>query len=105
MSLPDINTRTEITPAASLFADKSSKSCKFVVPAAGNLLDMTQEYGLDIEGARCWSAACSTCHAIAVDDTRYDRMPELEDDENDMLDLAFGLTDGYFPPPPGKNFE
>lgn len=23
----------------------------------------------------------------------YDRMPEPEDDENDMLDLAFGLTE------------
>ena len=23
----------------------------------------------------------------------YDRLPEPEDDENDMLDMAFGLTD------------
>ena len=23
----------------------------------------------------------------------YDKLPEADDDENDMLDLAFGLTD------------
>lgn len=27
------------------------------------------------------------------DDEYYDKMPEPDDDENDMLDLAFGLTE------------
>ena len=30
---------------------------------------------------------------IVLDEDFYDRMPEPEDDENDMLDLAFGLTE------------
>lgn len=25
----------------------------------------------------------------------YDKLPEASDDENDMLDLAFGLTETY----------
>lgn len=27
----------------------------------------------------------------------YEKMPEPEDDENDMLDLAFGLTETFAP--------
>lgn len=38
------------------------------------------------------SVACSTCHVILTPED-YDRLPEPEDDENDMLDMAFGLTD------------
>lgn len=30
---------------------------------------------------------------ITQDQALYDRIPEPDDDENDMLDLAFGLTD------------
>jgi ferredoxin-2, mitochondrial len=44
-------------------------------------------------GACGGSCACSTCHVIVEDADMYDRMPEPDDDENDMLDLAFGLTE------------
>ena len=30
---------------------------------------------------------------IVQDDDKYDKMEEPSDDENDMLDLAFGLTE------------
>ena len=40
------------------------------------------------------SLACSTCHVI-LDPEIYDKLPEPEDEENDMLDLAFGLEDTY----------
>lgn len=30
---------------------------------------------------------------IVRDDSMYDALPEPDDDENDMLDLAFGLTE------------
>ncbi|RPB03431.1 ferredoxin, partial [Choiromyces venosus 120613-1] len=77
------------------FIDKSSIPHKFAVSAGDNLLDIAQEHGLDMEGACGGSAACSTCHVIVVDDKMYERIPEPEDDENDMLDLAFGLTETY----------
>lgn len=38
------------------------------------------------------SLACSTCHVI-LDPEIYDKLPEPEDEENDMLDLAFALED------------
>lgn len=44
-------------------------------------------------GACEGSLACSTCHVIVEDQEYYDKIPEPDDDENDMLDLAFGLTD------------
>jgi ferredoxin len=44
-------------------------------------------------GACGGSCACSTCHVIVQDPDVYDKIPEPEDDENDMLDLAFGLTE------------
>ncbi|CUS07485.1 unnamed protein product [Tuber aestivum] len=75
------------------FIDKSSNPHKFAVSAGDNLLDIAQEHDLDMEGACGGSAACSTCHVIVVDDAMYERIPEAEDDENDMLDLAFGLTE------------
>ena len=43
-------------------------------------------------GACEGSVACSTCHVILPEEY-YDLLPEPEDDENDMLDMAFGLTD------------
>ena|SRR5436305_5154477 len=44
-------------------------------------------------GACGGSCACSTCHVIVEDPEVYDKIPEPDDDENDMLDLAFGLTE------------
>lgn len=37
------------------------------------------------------SLACSTCHVI-VDDEHYEKTGEITEEEEDMLDLAFGLT-------------
>lgn len=57
-----------------------------------DLLSIAHEYDIDLEGACEGSVACSTCHVI-LDPEHYDLLPEPEDDENDMLDMAFGLTD------------
>ncbi|RPB19896.1 ferredoxin [Terfezia boudieri ATCC MYA-4762] len=75
------------------FIDKDGTPNTFLVNQGDNLLDIAQEYELDVEGACGGSAACSTCHVIVADQDMYDRMPEPDDDENDMLDLAFGLTE------------
>ena len=36
--------------------------------------------------------ACSTCHLIFPDPV-FDELPEASEDEEDMLDMAFGLTE------------
>ncbi|KAI9091122.1 2Fe-2S ferredoxin-type domain-containing protein [Phlyctochytrium arcticum] len=57
-----------------------------------NLLDLAHAHDIDLEGACEGSLACSTCHVI-VDEKHYDMLEEPSDEENDMLDLAFGLTE------------
>ncbi len=60
-------------------------------PAGMTILEISRRYDIDIEGACEGSLACSTCHVI-VDDDWYERLAEPDEDEEDMLDLAFGLT-------------
>ena len=43
-------------------------------------------------GACDGSLACSTCHVILSQEV-YDSLPPPEEEELDMLDLAFDLTD------------
>ncbi len=55
------------------------------------LLEIAHEYKLDLEGACEGSLSCSTCHLVVAPDW-YAKLPEASDEENDMLDLASGLT-------------
>lgn len=75
------------------FIDKDGERHDFQVSEGDNLLDIAQANDLEMEGACGGSCACSTCHVIVEDPEMYEKMPEPDDDENDMLDLAFGLTD------------
>jgi len=58
-----------------------------------NLLEVAHAYDIELEGACEGSLACSTCHVIVEQQAMYEQLPEPDDDENDMLDLAFGLTE------------
>ncbi|PGH12981.1 hypothetical protein AJ79_03954 [Helicocarpus griseus UAMH5409] len=75
------------------FIDKDGEEHHFQVAKGDNLLDIAQANDLEMEGACGGSCACSTCHVIVEDPEMYDKMEEPDDDENDMLDLAFGLTE------------
>nr|XP_045001651.1 adrenodoxin, mitochondrial [Jaculus jaculus] len=59
-----------------------------------SLLDVVIENNLDIDGfGACeGTLACSTCHLI-FEDHIYEKLDAITDEENDMLDLAYGLTD------------
>ncbi|OMJ96076.1 hypothetical protein SteCoe_460 [Stentor coeruleus] len=56
-----------------------------------SLLENAHRNSIDLEGACDGSLACSTCHVI-LSESLYDVQPEPTADEEDMLDLAFGLT-------------
>jgi len=76
-----------------------------------SILDVAHQYDIDLEGmvhcnykyickmifilsflGACESSlACSTCHVILEDDT-FNSLPEACEEEEDMLDMAFGLT-------------
>ncbi|KAF4579635.1 hypothetical protein EYR36_001453 [Pleurotus pulmonarius] len=75
------------------FKDSKGELIKTVEANDGDdLLSLAHEHDIDLEGACERSCACSTCHVILPQEL-YDILPEPEDDENDMLDMAFGLTD------------
>ena len=60
-----------------------------------NLLDIAINNDIDIDGfGACeGTLACSTCHVIFTEEDFAKIDDEATDEELDMLDLAFGLTD------------
>ncbi len=61
-------------------------------PLGYTLLQIARENDVDIEGACEGCLACATCH-VHVAAEWYDKLPAPSDDEEDMLDLAFNLSD------------
>ena|ERR1700731_1980060 len=95
------------------FKDYSGRPLKNVEANEGDdILSVAHEHNIDLEGQsllgtrslstiRSYAAslgacegsiACSTCHVI-IPKEYYHPLPEPSDDENDMLDMAFGLTE------------
>lgn len=60
-------------------------------PLGLSVLEIAHRNDIDLEGACEGSLACSTCHVI-VDPEWYDVLTDATEDEEDMLDLAFGLS-------------
>ena len=50
------------------------------------MLEVAHRNDIELEGACEGSLACSTCHVVIRDQSVYDKLPEPDDDENDMLD-------------------
>ncbi len=55
------------------------------------LLEVAQNAGMPLEGTCEGQMACSTCHVVLPPDW-FARLPAASDDEEDMLDLAAGVT-------------
>jgi ferredoxin len=60
-------------------------------PAGSVLLDVAQSAGQPLEGACEGQMACSTCHVI-VDPADFPRLPPAGEEEDDLLDLAWGVA-------------
>ena len=73
------------------FIERDGKRREVEAPLGLSVLEIAHKHGVDIEGACEGSLACSTCHVI-VDPEWYELLKEATEDEEDMLDLAFGLT-------------
>jgi len=66
---------------------------KEIEAASGiSLLEVAHANDIPLEGACEGSLACSTCHLILEDEAVFDSLEEPSEEEEDMLDLAFGLT-------------
>jgi len=60
-------------------------------PVGETLLRIAWDNDIDIEGACGGVMACSTCHLV-VDPAWIARLLPPDEEESDMLDLAWGLT-------------
>lgn len=74
-----------------VFVEKDGTRKEVDAPVGLSVLEIAHKNKIDLEGACEGSLACSTCHVI-VDPEWYDLLPTASEDEEDMLDLAFGLT-------------
>nr|GMD21480.1 adrenodoxin-like protein 2, mitochondrial isoform X1 [Ipomoea batatas] len=75
------------------FVDKDGEEHHIKVPLGMSMLEAAHQNDIDLEGACEGSLACSTCHVIVMDVDYYNKLEDPSDEENDMLDLAFGLTE------------
>ena len=73
------------------FIERDGKRREVDAPLGLSVLEIAHKHGVDIEGACEGSLACSTCHVI-VDPEWHELLKDATEDEEDMLDLAFGLT-------------
>ena len=74
-----------------VFIDREGNHKEVDAPCGLSVLEIAHRNQVDIEGACEGSLACSTCHVV-VDPDYYKKLSPATEDEEDMLDLAFGLT-------------
>src|ERR1700689_4852656 len=72
------------------FIERDGTRREVDAPVGLSVLEVAHKHGVDIEGACEGSLACSTCHVI-VDPDWVNKLTKATEDEEDMLDLAFGL--------------
>lgn len=73
------------------FVDAKGVEKEVVGKEGQNLVGLAHEHDIALEGACECSLACSTCHVI-LEPGVYDKLAPATDEEEDLLDLAFGLT-------------
>lgn len=59
--------------------------------AGQRLLEVGQNIGMPLEGTCEGQMACSTCHVVVAAEW-FAKLPAAAEDEEDMLDLAAGVT-------------
>ncbi len=73
-----------------IFIEKGERK-EFNVPTGTTVLEAAHNNDINLEGACEGSLACSTCHVIVAKEF-YNKLTPPSEDEEDMLDLAFGLS-------------
>ncbi|XP_066354619.1 uncharacterized protein [Miscanthus floridulus] len=75
-----------------VYVDGSEKT--ICVPVGMSMLEAAHENDIELEGACEGSLACSTCHVKVMDvNYYYNKLEDPTYEENDILDLACGLTE------------
>lgn len=71
--------------------NNDNSEVKVEAPEGMNLLKAAHKNNIDLEGACDCSLACSTCHVI-LEQEIFDSIPPADENEDDLLDNAFGLS-------------
>jgi 2Fe-2S ferredoxin len=74
-----------------IFINTDGTRTEIDAPSGVSVMEIAHQNNVDVEGACEGALACSTCHVV-VDPEDWERLEEATEDEEDMLDLAFGLT-------------
>ena len=73
------------------FIDRDGNELTVEATLGNTILDIAHANDIDIEGVCEGCMACSTCHVVVEPDW-YKKLAAPSEDEEDMLDLVFGLT-------------
>jgi ferredoxin len=74
-----------------IFIDAKGDRIEAEAVAGTSLLDLGQAMDMPLEGTCEGQMACSTCHVVVAKDW-FGSLPRASEDEEDMLDLAAGVT-------------
>jgi len=73
------------------FIEKDGTHKEVEAPLGLSLMEISHKHGIDIEGACGGCLACATCH-VSVSPEWFKKLKKINEDEEDMLDIAFDLT-------------
>lgn len=82
----------EVKTVPVIFIDAMGKETPVDAQVGKHLLDVAHDNNIELEGACGAELACATCHLIFEQET-YDTLNEKDPEEDDMLDMAFDLTE------------
>ena len=74
-----------------VFVTAQGQRVEAAAQAGDRLLEVGQNADMPLEGTCEGQMACSTCHVIVATDW-FGKLPRASEDEEDMLDLAAGVT-------------
>ena len=74
------------------FVDSNGLFKEVAAPDGHSVLDIANEHSIDLEGVCEGAMACSTCHVVVSHDW-FNKLEPASEEEEDMLDFAFGLTE------------
>ena len=75
-----------------IVTDQSGKTHELEAVEGWRVMEIIRDYGLPLKAECGGACSCATCH-VYVDEAWIDKIPEMRDDEEEMLDEAFNLQD------------
>jgi len=91
-SFTTTTTAAQDNPITVIFVEPDGEEYEVQAEIGDHFLDIAHDNDIELEGACGGELACSTCHVI-LEQEYFDKLEEMDEEEEDMLDLALGLTD------------